>query len=174
MGTSNMVIYWVFKKFISVVSQVVFIWSGLHLTEISHSLVECRVSNVDMMTSLLLRKNEDFAKCVIRDVVWTHTGSNCMEPRPTIISLDVQYLDKCVSKKNTAYDFTSVNILSHVIRLTNFGPTLYGTLCWAQAVAFPPFHVKIWTWNCTRVCSLSIKFHRDQMKTTWDTITQSE
>ena len=58
--------------------------------------------------------------------------------RPTIMSLDVQYLDKCVSKENTAYDFPSVNILSHVIRFTNFGPTLYGTLCWAQAVAFPP------------------------------------
>ena len=58
--------------------------------------------------------------------------------RPTIMSLDVQYLDKCVSKENTAYDFPSVNILFHVIRFTNFGPTLYGTLCWAQAVAFPP------------------------------------
>ena len=33
---------------------------------------------------------------------------------------------------------------------------------------------KFETRNCTRVGSLSIKFHRDQMKTTWDTIIQSE
>jgi len=97
MGTSNMVKHWVFKKFISVVSQVVFIWSGLHLIEMSHSLVECRVSKVDMMTSLLLRKHEDFAKCVIRDVVWTRTGSNCMEPS--------SFTKQCSNICNVRWDF---------------------------------------------------------------------